>query len=458
MSQSTPLKASDWHSIRNVYIQLAAVLCCVLFSSDAFGQAGRNSNTGLFEFVSPRLKIISDIPIDAELSSWPSLLDQAINHWKEFFGVPTMDSDKFSATVYVIRDLNNFQRHGLLDGVPAFDEGYQFGDRLFLREQPSIYYRRHLFLHEATHWIMWHIYGGCGSPWYMEGMADMQGTHSLGDGVKGNDSLGNGRLRLGIIPGSPLQVPYWGRLKKIHETMEEGTAPSLAQILAYENDRDRTIRYSWSWAACVFFANHPKFGPILHQVRGNKMDYSDSLSRRLRASIGNAWEEACIDWNGFISDLEFGYDPQRSMVLSGEPTSAKPFKANTSFALATDHGWQPTGIQVDAGQSIRIVCSGRYRIRDNATAGQVLSDRDWESEPQGITIEYFRGLPLGCVVATIQSAAGNQSTHRWEPIRIGRDATIDSKSSGVLYLKINEPSGRLSDNSGRIDVKIMIPK
>lgn len=395
---------------------------------------------GLNEYSTSRLRLITDVPIDEELRSWSDLIDQSILHWKSYFGVGALNEKQLSVTAFLILDQNRFQADGFLNGVPAFDEGYQFGNRLFLREQPSIYYRRHLFLHEATHWIMSVIYGGGGPPWYMEGMAEFQGTHGIQDG----------RLQLGIIPASPQQVPYWGRLKAIDESLNSGTAPSLSQILAFQNDRDRTVRYAWSWAACTFFSMHPKYSGLLSQARGEHLDYSYALNRKLMRLLESEWAEVNLDWNGFISDLDFGYSPTHSMVQTGAIPHATTLGQTQKVVLATDRGWQCTGIRASVQQKIKFDCQGRFRIK--STSGQP----DWESEPQGITIEYYRGLPIGCVIATVQSDSNQQNTKRWEIHRIGRGNTIQSTEDGMLYLKINEPSRALSDNRGTIEVQITL--
>jgi hypothetical protein len=436
------------HRQRDLSLTLALFFVCSLSIGDSatFAQETREtreSTTGLYELDSPRLKLVTDVPLDAELRSWPELLEQSLVQWQRFFGASVADTKNLKATVFLIVDLNKFSQNDLLQGVPAFEEGYQFGDRLFVREQPSIYYRRHLFLHEATHWIMWHLFGAGGSPWYMEGMADMQGTHLLNAG----------RLRLGVIPASPEQVPFWGRLKAIQETLKQGVAPSLSQILAYENDRDRTIRYSWSWAACVFFSNHPEYAQSLKEIRDEKLDYSETLSRKLKSKIGASWNEVTLDWNGFISDLDFGYDVERSMVFSGDPKSTKALSGEELFQLATDRGWQSTGLRVEAGKPIRFECQGRYTIRATPAGTGV----NWESESQGITLEYFRQLPLGCVVASVQHNQPPEKTERWEAYRVGRQNTVVPNKSGLLFLKINEPSSGLHDNVGSVSVSISQP-
>ena len=157
------------------------------------------NDKGLYELITPRLTLVTDIPMDDELKSWPALLEQSIEQWQLYFGVDAERMTGLHVSAFLIGDRERLRKLGLLEGVPGFDEGYQFGNQIYLREQPTTYYRRHLFLHEATHWIMWKLYGGAGAPWFMEGMADMQATHSLKDGV----------LKLGILPSSREQVPGW---------------------------------------------------------------------------------------------------------------------------------------------------------------------------------------------------------------------------------------------------------
>lgn len=410
----------------------------------AIGQESRNQETGLYELQASNLFLVTDVPIDDELRSWPDLLNQSIQHWQVYFDVPAQRMQDLNVRVTLIQDRTRFEQHQLLGSVPAFEEGYQFGNHLYLREQPSVYYRRHLFLHEATHWIMWHLFGGAGAPWYMEGMADLQATHRIRDG----------KLFLGIMPESADEVPYWGRLRMINDNLREQEAPTLDQILAYPNDRDRTKRYSWSWAACLFFTTHPRHRSILRSCYGEQLDYSDALSRELKSKLQDDWDQVLIDWNGFISDLSFAYDPDRSQVISGEPITSSTEKGTTQIQLATDRGWQSTGIMVAEGTSLQIQCKGRFTIR----GASGLESSGWQSEAQGITVEYYQGHPLGCVLATIQSVPAEKATKRWQPVRIGSGAKLDSAQSGLLLLKINEPSSELHDNAGVFDIEIKSSK
>ena len=429
----------------------------ILFSVVTFGngklfsfQQSQNSNApvqrvertaqGLYQLETPRLTLISDIPFDDELKSWPGLIEQSIEQWQIYHGVEASHMDGWHIKAVLMGDRARLTQLGVLDGVPDFEEGYQYGDRIYLREQPTVYYRRHLFLHEATHWVMWKLYGGGGSPWFMEGMADMHGTHSLQ----------NGCLKLGVIPQSSSQVARWGRLRMINETLSRGLAPSMTEILAYGNAReDHEIRYSWSWAAAVFFTTHPKYGPILKELYGKGIDYSDSLSRRFRERLGEDWDTVLVDWNGFVSDLDFGYDLERSRVVQSN-RRLKPLTPGGSekFLLATDHGWQSTGLLVETDRPVHISCSGDFQVRQSGGP----EGADWRIGPNGISYQFYRGNPLGCVIASIVSPGDQEETKRWTTVRIGSDGTFVPKKSGQLFLKVNEGSNGLWDNNGAIVV------
>jgi hypothetical protein len=241
----------------------------------------------------------------------------------------------------------------------------------------------------------------------------------------------------------------------IDDTLRNDSAPSLDQILAYQNDRDRTKRYSWSWAACLFFTTHPTYRAVLRSCYGDKLDYTDAVSMELKSKLSREWNQVQIDWNGFISDLEFGYDASRSQVVSGQPLNTTVDGPATKIRLATDRGWQSTGMMIRQGSRIQLQCDGRYTIRN---AGDQLpgaaKNSPWQSEAQGITVEYYHGHPLGCVLATIQPIPAEQVTKRWEPIRVGRSLEMTSAETGLLLLKINEPSKDLYDNEGSIEIRI----
>ena len=169
-----------------------------------------------------------------------------------------------------------------------------------------------------------------------------------------------------------------------------------------------------------------------------------------------------IDWNAYVSDLDFGYDIRRSMVVTPAESKPKLLQGTAKFQLATDRGWQSTAIQLEAGKSVKLACAGTYKLRDGKAWQARLGPEnketfnDWMVEPQGISLKYVRGMPRGCVVASVVPSDGPEKTQRWEVLKIGKSATVVPKSNGTLFLKINEPSLELFDNSGEISVQISV--
>ena len=105
---------------------------------------------------------------------------------------------------------------------------------------------------------------------------------------------------------------------------------------------------------------------------------------------------------------------------------------------------------LEAGRTYRVSAEGRYKIRQDGD--------DWWSEPGGITIEYYRGRPLGQLLAALDtqrdSATGAGSTDLTKVIPVGLSAVIAPEHDATLYLRINEPSGELRDNRGQLSVRI----
>ena len=81
---------------------------------------------------------------------------------------------------FLIGDRKTFDKLGVMPaGDDKFVHGLSMGSDLWLYDQPTAYYRRHLLLHEGTHAFMAKFLGGCGPGWYMEGTAELFGTHRM---------------------------------------------------------------------------------------------------------------------------------------------------------------------------------------------------------------------------------------------------------------------------------------
>ena len=82
--------------------------------------------------------------------------------------------------------------------------------------------------------------------------------------------------------------------------------------------------------------------------------------------------------------------------------------------------------------------------------------KPWISEPNGVTIRYHRGMPLGILLAVVRPSETVQGPSSFfKPDVIGIGATIEPKQPGTLYLRINDFAGELADNSGAAEVVIV---
>ena len=76
-----------------------------------------------------------------------------------------------------------------------------------------------------------------------------------------------------------------------------------------------------------------------------------------------------------------------------------------------------------------------------------------------MTIRYYRGRPLGMLLAAVSDEASPPGTLTplAAPQPIGAAAAISPETSGTLYLRLNEspagPAG-LADNAGTLSVRI----
>ena len=133
--------------------------------------------------------------------------------------------------------------------------------------------------------------------------------------------------------------------------------------------------------------------------------------------------------------------------MDGKQTEKKtpdPF----SVAVAADRGWQNSGVRLEAGQKYRLTASGEYQVA-NALKG-------WWCEPGGVTIRYYRGQPLGILLAAVRpdKPSPDRPSALLKPTVIGLGATLSPSESGRLFLKINDSPGELDDNAGTLEVEV----
>ena len=477
----------------------------------------RAAAAGIRKLPGRRLTLYTDVA-GAEIDVLPAVFEQAFPQWCAYFHVDPRDHADWHMTGCLIKDKKRFAAAGLLpDFLPPFENGYTHGRRLWLYEQPSAYYRRHLLLHEGTHGFMFSMLGSCGPFWYMEGMAEYQATHRWR----------SGRLTLRYMPKSREESEEWGRVRIIQDAVKARKALRLSAVVdSTATGEGDTASYAWRWAAVTLLDRHPRYQQRFRQLYQyvNTPDFNQRFYKLFR----DDWQPLCEEWQLMVVNLEYGYDVARNAVdfTPGSPLplaqgtrhsesrlplgegpgrsvsplplgeglgvransaitgSAPPSLPQATLAVAADRGWQNSGLELEAGVTYQLTASGRYQIakQPKPAASQAAAERGlsqfsrqeaarmglspsappsaregtiWWCEPGGVTIRYYRGHPLGILLAAVRPdhPKPGSTTALLHSTVIGLAAKLTPKQSGTLYLKVNDSAGELDDNAGELRVQ-----
>ena len=391
------------------------------------------------------LTLYTDVPSSPAVDELPQVFDAAVPHWGAYFGIAPAKLADWRMRGFLMQSRERFAAAGLAPAeLPEFKNGYSAGHDLWLYDQPSDYYRRHLLLHEGTHGFMNTQLGSCGAGWYMEGVAELLGTHLWADG----------RLTLGVVPRRKDDVPLWGRIALVKAEIAAGRMRGIDDIVndAVPSFTDNES-YAWCWALATFLDGHPRYRPAFRGLQKSVNDPQFNAAFR-RAFVAEL-PELRREWLVFAGELEYGVDvpPTAIVFRPGQP----PAVAGTQATVAVDRGWQSSGVRLEAGRKYRIRAVGRYQIATSNVAG---TPKPWPCEPGGVTLRYYRGRPLGILLGAVEPdapAAGSQPA-MLQPITVGLDTIIEPSVTGTLYLRVNDSNGELHDNAGSLTVEIVPPR
>lgn len=397
------------------------------------------ARAGIHKYVSKRLILYTDLA--AEIArSLPAIMDHAYDAWEAYFGPlpPNRERTEFQMTGFVMVDRAKFVEQGVLpEDLPGFLHGRHRGQEFWMNDQADDYYRRHLMIHEGTHCYMT-IVPNVMQPlvWYMEGMAEHFGTHAIDEA---------GRVRFRVFPDDKSHFAGLGRIRMIRDNVSQGTLRDLNAVLTLRsNEFLKNEPYAWSWALCHFLDSHPRYRERFRHVAEHVA--GERPLAGFRKLFAADWNELADEWLLFATNLCEGYDLERS-VIDFQPGRTLENGARATTDVAADHGWQPSGVKVVAGRTYHVTASGRFVV---ATEPKL-----WECEPQGVSIRYVNGHPLGMLAAVILSETPAKSAAENSllmPVFIGREKSFVAPATGTLYFRINEFWNELADNSGRVRI------
>jgi hypothetical protein len=405
----------------------------------------RVASSDIRKLTSRHLLLYTDLASDPEIEKLPAVFDQAVPQWAEYFGVDPAKTSTWQARAFLIGERRRFDALGLMPaGNDQFVNGISMGSQLWLYDQPTPYYRRHLLLHEGTHAFMVSFLGGCGPGWYMEGTAELMATHRLDDKT--------GKLTLRTMPQSRTEVPMLGRIKLIRDAVAADRSLSFPEVMQINNRQQlENESYAWSWAAAKFLDAHPRYRDRFRKLRDHVLDagFNSIVQREYKSD----WPDLLAEWQAFVATLDYGYDIERMAIQfsRGKPIAGQAARAT----VRADRGWQSSGVWLEAGKSYGASAAGRYQIAVDQKDGAL---QPWPCEPGGITIEYHDGRPLGMLLGAIVGGSDSAPDTFDAPIGIGLQATIQPASSGTLYLRVNDSPAALHDNRGTLTVSVELAR
>ncbi|HEV3020978.1 MAG TPA: hypothetical protein VGX76_00865 [Pirellulales bacterium] len=391
---------------------------------------------GIRKLTGRTMTLFTDLPADLEVDRLPDWFDRAVPQWTRYFGDAPESAKAWRVTGHLMKEKERFLASGLLpDALPEFANGYSTANEIWWYDQSSAYYRRHLMFHEGTHAYMFTRFGTCGPPWYMEGMAELLGTHALAaDGP-----------RLGVFPARADDVRSWGRIGLVRKAVADGRRLSLAEVMAYgPRAHLESEPYGWCWAATAFLDSHPRYRERFRSLPA-ELSHQE-FNGRVRAVFADDWRELDEEWQVFVGAIEYGYDLERNAVefVAGETLP----RGGKKVSIRSDRGWQSSRVRLQAGSTYELTAMGRYQL----AAGPPV----WWCEPNGVTIRYWHGRPLGQLLAAVRYDDPNAPSGLVRPTVVGLRAELTPEKSGTLYLRINDSPAELADNEGTLTVSVTV--
>lgn len=401
---------------------------------------------GLRVLEGERLVLVTDRPPrhGDGVEELPRIFAEAFASWCAHYGIDPGTLPDWQAFGCLIVDRETFRAAGLLPAhVPEFANGFCERSRFWMADQSNPDYRRHLLLHEGVHAFTLTVRRLDAPEWYKEGIAEYLATHRLEA-----DAAGVERFVAAPLPARRTDVEQLGRIEHLRRLEDAGAPPDLAAVLAAPVGNHDIAAYAAGWAAVALFAGHPAYAGAFAAAERGPLDAD--FTARLAATPGWDASRAARDYAAFLAELDYGYDFARSAI---DWSPGRLLTGPRRGAVDATRGWQNSGFALRRGDRYRVVADGRFRIGEVA-AGAPAGSTPLESEADGISLRWYRGRPIGRLLAAqwIEPAAGKPPA--FVILGTGREAAFTAAGNGPLFLRINESPGELGDNRGALAVEI----
>ena len=229
----------------------------------------------------------------------------------------------------------------------------------------------------------------------------------------------------------------------LQDDVAAGRLRTLRDVLEIEPSAFREVgSYAWAWAACDFLSRHPRSQSAFAELNDRCGQTPAEFNEWLVAGLADGWNDLERDWTLYLSEIDYACDVAAAATWEIEPQAIRADGAEI-YAIDATRGWQLTLVGVEPGDRVALRGSGEF---------QVAADPEpWPCQAGGVTIEYYRGRPLGRLTAAVfpDGAAGEPRI-----IDVGESVEWTADVAGRVALRINESPARWRDDRGALTVSI----
>lgn len=260
--------------------------------------------------------------------------------------------------------------------------------------------------HEAVHAYCQLTFGRAGPTWYAEGMAEIgQYWTEKGQGVHCHDIV----------------------LDYLRNTEPK----ELTEIVdTSERTGDSWENYAWRWVLCHMLANNPNYAPRFKPL-GLGMLKGQDVS--FESVYGAMAKEIQFEYTFFLKHIDQGFRADLC-AWDWKPkfVTCKGAQA-MSVKVEAPRGWQPSRAIVSADEEYDYSVSGTWKTASDSTPVDADGGADGGGKLVGIIFDDYKLS---------------------EPFELGAYGTFKPPLSGNLMLRCQDKWNELSDNSGKLQVKL----